>query len=232
MQSWEYGEAKCRAQRFHAQRFLLQDEKGEPVGLVQALVYSLPLIGSVVSINRGPVFFSDSMRDAPSPEDVKEIVTAIRERAKRNRWRLLRIAPELLDNDDLSAQLLQIGFRKRTDPSWASAVIDISRSPEEIRAGFHPKWRNLLNKSEKMCLELEIPPVEDALPYLIRKYEAMQRDKGFKGLRTQLIEGMAEQEGLRIPVKPATQSGESGHPVGAKRRWGFHDVSGGRFESM
>ena len=37
---------------------------------------------------------------------------------------------------------------------------------------------------------------------------------------------------LRIPVKPATQSGESGHPVGAKRRWGFHDVSGGRFESM
>ena len=37
---------------------------------------------------------------------------------------------------------------------------------------------------------------------------------------------------LRIPVKPATQSGESSHPVGAKRRWGFHDVSGGRFESM
>ena len=37
---------------------------------------------------------------------------------------------------------------------------------------------------------------------------------------------------VRIPVKPATQSGESGHPVGAKRRWGFHDVSGGRFESM
>ena len=37
---------------------------------------------------------------------------------------------------------------------------------------------------------------------------------------------------MRIPVKPATQSGESGHPVGAKRRWGFHDVSGGRFESM
>ena len=39
-------------------------------------------------------------------------------------------------------------------------------------------------------------------------------------------------KGMRIPVKPATQSGESGHPVGAKRRWGFHDVSGGRFESM
>ena len=38
--------------------------------------------------------------------------------------------------------------------------------------------------------------------------------------------------GGRSFVKPATQSGESGHPVGAKRRWGFHDVSGGRFESM
>ena len=42
----------------------------------------------------------------------------------------------------------------------------------------------------------------------------------------------AQVEILRIPVKPATQSGESGHPVGAKRSWGFHDVSGGRFESM
>ena len=34
---------------------------------------------------------------------------------------------------------------------------------------------------------------------------------------------------MLIPVKPATQSGESGHSVGAKRRWGFHDDSGGRF---
>ena len=44
--------------------------------------------------------------------------------------------------------------------------------------------------------------------------------------------GVFKSSNVRIPVKPATQSGESGHPVGAKRRWGFHDVSGGRFESM
>ena len=195
VQSWEYGEAKRQTQHCSAHRFLLLDEKAEPVGLLQALVYSLPLIGSVARINRGPVFFLNFIHAEPSVEDVREVMTAIQETAKLNRWRLLRIAPELLDNDDLSAQLSKTGFRKRTNASWASAIVDISRSAEDIRAGFHGKWRNLLNKSEKMDLELEIPPVENGLPFLIREYEKMQRNKSFKGLSTKLLRRMSEQEG-------------------------------------
>ena len=62
----------------------------------------------------------------------------------------------------------------------------------------------------------------------------LQPEQILQGDRQILLPGLIQVHlpKLRIPVKPATQSGESGHPVGAKRRWGFHDVSGGRFESM
>ena len=54
----------------------------------------------------------------------------------------------------------------------------------------------------------------------------------FVGEEAELLLPLPDEPYEAPQVKPATQSGESGHPVGAKRRWGFHDVSGGRFESM
>lgn len=195
LQSWEYGEAKRRAQGCRPQRFLLQDE-GRPLGLLQALVYSLPLIGGVARINRGPVFFSDSLRVSPLRQQVEAIMNAVRETARQERWRLLRILPEFVDADgDLSRMLIDLGFRKRTAPETASAVIDIARLPEKIRAGFHGKWRNLLNKAEKMDLELESSCLEDALSFLILRYETMQRRIGFKGIPTALLRAVASQQG-------------------------------------
>ena len=195
LQSWEYGEAKRQAQHFRPQRFLLQKE-GQPLGLLQALVYSLPLLGGVARINRGPVFFSDALRVSPSWEEVKEIMAAIRETAKCQRWRLLRIIPEFSSDDDFTPMLAELGFKKRVTSPVASAVIDIARSPEEIRAGFHGKWRNLLNKSETMDLELEVPPMADALPFLIDEYEKMQMEKNFKGLPARLLRAIVAQQGL------------------------------------
>jgi len=196
LQSWEYGEAKRQAQGCRVQRFLLQNDKGEPVGLMQALVYALPLIGGVARINRGPVFFSDALRVSPSREDVMGIMAALRKTAQRERWRLLRIIPEFQsENGDLAAALVESGFKKRQTLPVASAAIDLTRAPEEIRAGFDGKWRNLLNKSEKMGLELEAPTLDEALPFLIGRYEAMQQEKGFKGLPTKLIRAMVMQNG-------------------------------------
>jgi lipid II:glycine glycyltransferase (peptidoglycan interpeptide bridge formation enzyme) len=195
VQSWEYGEAKCRSQHFIAHRFLLQDEKNTPVALLQVLVYSLPLIGGAARINRGPVFFSDSLHISPSTEEVKQVMTAVRDIANCQRWRIVRIAPEFLLNDELIITLTDIGFRKNNVPPATSAVIDITPSPEQIRSSFHSKWRNLLKKSEKMNLELETPPLRDALPFLIHEYEKMQLDKNFKGISTKLLRQMTEQEG-------------------------------------
>ena len=76
--------------------------------------------------------------------------------------------------------------------------------------------------------EFEIPPALDELILCCLEKDPAKRPASAEELYRQLDACRL----VRIPVKPATQSGESGHPVGAKRRWGFHDVSGGRFESM
>ena len=76
--------------------------------------------------------------------------------------------------------------------------------------------------------------IHGSLPVAERVMKKMAEESG--AFEVVSLEGYRQEREaidlLRIPVKPATQSGESGHPVGAKRRWGFHDVSGGRFESM
>jgi lipid II:glycine glycyltransferase (peptidoglycan interpeptide bridge formation enzyme) len=195
LQSWEYGEAKSRTQHFRTQRFLLQNERLGAVGLLQALVYSLPVIGGVARINRGPVFLSDFLHISPSREYARGIMTAIRETAKRQRWHILRIAPNLLNNEELVPIFTALGFKKQDKLPVSSAVVGLSRTPEQIRAGFHGKWRNLLTKSEKMDLELEIPSLASALPFLINVYEKMQREKNFKGLPTRLIKAIADQQG-------------------------------------
>lgn len=196
LQSWEYGEAKRQAQRCRPRRFLLQGEQGKPLGLIQALVYSLPLIGGVARINRGPVFFSDALRVSPSRDEALVIMEAVRDMARLEQWRLLRIIPEFENGDGSDFTALEtIGFRKRPTPPVVSAVIDLSRPLEEIRRGFDGKWRNLLNKSEKMGLELDSPTLDEALPFLITRYEAMQREKCFKGLPSSLIKSMSRQKG-------------------------------------
>ncbi|NCD40822.1 MAG: peptidoglycan bridge formation glycyltransferase FemA/FemB family protein [Bacteroidia bacterium] len=196
LQSYEYGEAKRQAQRCRVCRFLLHSEQAGPVGLLQVLVYSLPLIGGVARINRGPVFFADDFRMPLSRGIATGIMTAVCNTLRQERWRLLRIVPELYCGaDDTSVVLEDVGFKKRHTSPVVSAVIDLARSPSEIRAGFHGKWRNSLNKSEKAGLELEAPSLDDALPFLISKYEEMQQQKCFNGVPTKLIHAMANQQG-------------------------------------
>jgi lipid II:glycine glycyltransferase (peptidoglycan interpeptide bridge formation enzyme) len=195
LQSWEYGEAKSQTQIFRAQRFLLQNEREEAVGLLQALVGSLPIIGGVARINRGPVFLADFLDISPSREYARETMTAIRETAKHQGWHLLRMVPNLLSDEELISILAAVGFKKRNKFPVSSAVLDLSRTPGEIRAGFHGDWRNRLTKSEKINLELEIPSPASSLPFLINEYEKMQREKKFKGVPTNLIKAIANQQG-------------------------------------
>lgn len=195
LQSWEYGEAKSQAQHFRTHRFLLQNETQEVVGLVQALVYSLPVIGGVARINRGPVFVSDSQHVLLSRECVRGIMLAIIEMAERQRWRFLSIAPNLQDDEKLIPVFAELGFKKQVRFPVSSGIVDLSGSVEQIRASLHRKWRNILTKSEKMGLELEIPSPSSALPFLIHEYEKMQRDKGFKGLSANLVKAIVSQQG-------------------------------------
>lgn len=211
LQSWEYGEAQRHAKRVKVHRFLLQDEKKGPIGLVQVLVLSLPFVGGVARINRGPVFFSGDSLAFDDKNTFGAVFSALIDTCKRHRWHALKIAPELRAGDEAAALgvLEQLGFRRRS-VNHASAVIDISRSRDEIRSGFHGKWRNLLNKSEAAGIALEIPAIGDAFPFLAEKYTEMQREKGFGGIPGTLLNELVRQQGplWNCRILFATHGGE------------------------
>jgi hypothetical protein len=196
-QSWEYGEAKRRSQRFRPERFVIRRLADQaPVGLVQALVYALPWLGGVARICRGPVFLEDSAGPASTPADLEAAFRALQATATQRRWRLVRIAPELPAGAETAARLGTLGFKRRLENvAIASAVLDLGRPPQEIQAGFNTRWRRHLKKTEKMGLTLEVPPPEEALAFLIPAYETVQRDKGFRGMPAELLRHMAAQEG-------------------------------------
>lgn len=195
LQAWEYGEAKRLAQKCRPHRFLVLDAQAGPLGLLQVLVYSLPIVGGIARINRGPVFLSEHWRASASAEQVGHVAAAVKRTARVLGWMWVRMAPGFFHNEKLFAPFAEFGFRKRDVSPCSSAEIGINRSPQEIRAGFHSKWRNLLKKSEKSGLELEVPPLAEGLRFLVPRYEDMQRNKQFKGIPAPLLRSMAEQDG-------------------------------------
>jgi len=195
-QSWEYGDAKCRSQRFRPERFVIRRaQDGAPAGLVQALVCAVPLLGGVARICRGPVFLDEAPGRSEST-DLAAVFDALKATARARRWHLVRIAPELAADPETAAALRRCGFKKRLEGmAIASALIDLTPAPERIQAGFNTRWRRHLKKARKLGLEMETGATPDALAFLVREYETMQRDKGFRGIPTALLRALAAQEG-------------------------------------
>ena len=85
MQSWEYGEAK-RIQKWKPFRFVILDQHDKPQSMFQVLYKGLPLIGGVVRINRGPVYFQDFIDEPLADKIISKIFKTIKILAKQRRW--------------------------------------------------------------------------------------------------------------------------------------------------
>jgi len=194
-QAWEYGEAKREAEGWRPQRFVLHGAEGDPVGLLQVLVRSVPLLGQVARINRGPVLFADIVRESPSSEDITNVMVAVRDLACQERWKLVRIIPEFAGSDDVRCAIERTGFAARRTAPVGSAVLDLNRPLELVRKGFDGKWRNALTSSEKAGIAIDRPPVLEALSFLVPEYELMQREKGFHGIPSALLWSLGRQAG-------------------------------------
>ena len=94
LQCWQYGDAKVETSRWNAVRFLIMDEDGNSVALAQALSMSLPLIGGIARMNRGPILISE----AESVQDrnaLFNVIVALFQEFKKRHWWLVQVAPEI-----------------------------------------------------------------------------------------------------------------------------------------
>lgn len=196
LQSWEYGQAKCRAERWRSHRFLVENEGRQPQGLIQALEFSVPVLGGIAGVNRGPVFFSNHREQVLTPEAISGLLSALAREARRRRWWYLRVVPNLCEGSATDAIILAQGFRKRRSGP-RSAWLAINRAPGDIRAGFHDNWRRQLKKAEKSGVTVEVVPFNEGLSWLTPRYQQMQREKDFHGIPGRLLRSIVDERGPR-----------------------------------
>jgi len=195
LQSWQYGSAKEEAEGWRVFRFLFSDNKGLPVAIAQILTRSFPLLGSIARLNRGPLLL-DKFPEDQNTERILEVIREILNEAKRRRWWIIQIAPELTENEKVLIGLTQMGLRKQPTPSWASGRLSLCKDENSLLMSLDGKWRNLLRKGERLGVEVKHIDGTNVDPNrLMSGYMEFQQSKGFEGLNESLLRKMISQNG-------------------------------------
>ena len=175
MQLWEYGEAKKAIDGFQLERLVLE-KNGKILMAFQVMLKLVPFVKKgVVYVNK-PVYFTN---------DKKEILSAIEEfRAYWVDKRKLFLLCDLNLHESLftSQEIFSLGFslKKNDEIGWATDFLSLDKSEEELRKSLQQKWRNCLNKSEKLEVEIEIGNSENDVSSFVSDYQKVIDEVGFK----------------------------------------------------
>lgn len=188
MQLWEYGEAKRVLEGWQVERILVE-HNGKVVMAFQALLKQLPIISrGAVYINK-PVYFVENKND---------ILLSVKE--FKEYWiiqRKLFLLCDLNLRESLFTveEIFSLGFipKKKEETGWATDLLSLDKSEEELRKSLHQKWRNCLNKSEKLNVQVRGGNKEEDLNAFVNDYQKVIDEIGFKpGVEPSFISKLVE----------------------------------------
>jgi len=192
IQSWEYGKAKS-IHGWKSLNFLIQNSSLEPIALAQIIEKTIPILGGVARLNRGPLIINSDKNE--SDLNVKSIIiNKLKIVAKKRKWWLFLITPEILNNIDAKNIIDKHSLRiKKNSTQWASSRVCLDRSEEDLLASLKGKWRNLLRKSHKSDLLISRSIIESSSIDRMANFYNKQKEKlGFKGISSSFLKQMAE----------------------------------------
>lgn len=174
LQTWEYGEAKAKTSAWSVERGCVRDGN-TIIGAFQALTRPLPagLPGGLVWINRGPL-----LMPAMPTARVVEVMTAIRRHYVDERRRYLRIAPAIPDTAWADRETQAAAFETAGSDGWASDVVDLTQSSEQLRGRLRSNWRNHLNQAERSGIEVRSGTDSESFALFLDHHLRMIADKG------------------------------------------------------
>lgn len=188
-QTWEFGEAKVLTGPWKVSRAVFQ-EGGETVAAAQAMIRTVPLLNrGLVWINRAPLMKNS---DLTQPDVYVDILKELKKYWVDEKKMYLRIAPPLMAFDSSYAIFEKAGYLRATETDgWASEFVDLSRSIEELRKGLQQKWRNCLNKAERLEVTCEIGSSDVLMDELLDDYKMLLDNVGFRtNLSPELVRTM------------------------------------------
>jgi lipid II:glycine glycyltransferase (peptidoglycan interpeptide bridge formation enzyme) len=108
--------------------------------------------------------------------------------ARRQRWWMLQAAPELLDTESAMSGLKALGFKKLPIPEWASALIDLQLTEDELLDRLNRRWKRALRKSTDCgVIIVNEQLTEGRLENVLNSYKDLQKEKNFTGLSERMI---------------------------------------------
>lgn len=179
LQAIEYGEAKSVETGWDNQTFALKDRLGQAKAIFSSYYKSIPLVGRLVRINRGPVWSSSS-------EDNNlqlKLISAICGSVRKNNWLAVQWAPPFKGTNVERLLLEHYGFRKLKNEAWGSSVIYLDEDTESIMNSFKPKWRNTLKKAIKSGVTICSETLSSCHRPLLQKLEEeVKVERGYIGI--------------------------------------------------
>jgi lipid II:glycine glycyltransferase (peptidoglycan interpeptide bridge formation enzyme) len=186
LQSAVYGEAKRLVEGFDVKRMVIR-ESGKPVALYQVLTKRVPLLGKVARINRGPLCIGNGSLPA---EALKRLFKSFYEEWIVGQRSFLQMAPNIQDGLLNSEDFEGAGFIPSVEPHWQSGWLSLDQPKDNLRKALQQKWRNLLNKAEKMGTELHPVGNEVDMDFLLSEYDRFMKDRDFQSTSSSLIKAM------------------------------------------
>jgi len=189
MQTWEFGEAKALAGPWKVSHAVFQ--KGDKtVGAAQVMIRTVPFLDrGLVWINMAPFLKNSNLTQTDIYIDMlRELKKYWADKKKM----YLRIAPPLMASDENYTIFEKAGYLRATETDgWASEIVDLSRSMEELRKGLQQKWRNCLNKAERLEVTYETGSSDVLMDELLDDYKELLGNKGFgTNLTPELVRSM------------------------------------------
>ncbi len=177
MQTWEFGEAKALTGPWKVNRAIFR-KGNETVGAAQAMIRTVPLLNrGLVWINRAPLLKNS---DSTQPDVCVDMLCELKKCWVDKEKMYLRMAPPLMASNENYAILKEAGYLRATETDgWASEIVDLSRSIEELRKGLQQKWRNCLNKSERLEITYEAGSSDVLMDELLDDYKMLLDNVGF-----------------------------------------------------
>ena len=219
-QSWQYGAAKEEAEGWKAHRFLITNEVGQPIGLVQVLTRTLALLVSIARINRGPLLLGDVSQDVEVSVKLAVLRVLLRE-ARNKQWLMVQVAPEMPSTDEATIGLQSLGFERMSAPTWGSGRLGLEGDEQSLVMRLNGKWRNCMRKGEKLGVTVTDHEGKGTeLELLLRSYLQIQSDRDFEGISDKLLRALAKQDqkegtwDFRVFIARESSSAPNENPLG------------------
>jgi hypothetical protein len=176
-QDWAYGTSlKALGIECHRAEVILN---GETVALAQFICRRYGFLVGVALCTRGPLWLKPVGAD-----DKARIYRELKRSLPMTRPRFALFSPDITDPNDPSLRKLT-----RVMTGYSTVMIDLTQTPETLRAAMEGRWRNRLVAAERSALNIVRTGANPAqYRWLLDEERAQRASKSFYGLPLEFVE--------------------------------------------